>query len=934
MKNNTFAALIFLVLGIIFLVPENAYAEGTKQDVIRVGYVQSTNFSEGMGDDEYKFGYAYEYLQKVAYFTGWEYEYVYGEWSTIFEMLCNGEIDLMAGISYTDERAQSIAFPDFPMGTENYYIYVWQDSEKACIGGTGLDGCAIGCTDGSVQNIFINEWNSLMNHACRIERFGGNESLYAAMRARQIDAVVDTDNAIRPSDGLVPIEKVGESDYYLAVAKERTDLLEELNVALAEMNRIAPFYLENLHKKFFSETAVGTTLSEEESRYLADHPVLRIGYLNEYMPFCGTTQEGNATGLLVDMMDLLFQKLSIENPPVLEYIAFDDQRELIDAAKDGSVDITFPVFGDIWYSEQESLFQTADIAAIKVDLVFTGDYGDLEVRRVAVNQNNLIQFQYSQRQFPDAKIVYYESINKCLDAVSRGEADCTILNGLRTQSLIGKSFYHTLNYVEMSEPFPLCIGIKRGNKALLTLLNHGLGMLDKNYVLTNAYKYQKNIYVYSAYDFIRENFIGIVWIIVFLSAIFIYFVIKDSKHTKEYLARQTEMTKNLEDALALAQRANQTKTIFLNNMSHDIRTPMNAIIGFTNIAKKQNTDENVGNCLEKISTSSEHLLMLINDVLDISRLESGAVVYNPVPANLCSVTDTVVAITQGYLANRKIDFRVERPNDQGHCMVLTDPIRVREVLVNILSNAVKFTPDGGEIVFSMGVRPGPEENRIFVWYKVADTGCGMSEEYLPHVFDEFSQEESSARTQYKGTGLGMAITRRYVEMMGGTISVKSKKGEGTTFIVEIPVGLTSISEPANKITFEFSDNLKGVKVLLAEDNELNAEMAIFQLEEQGLRVTRAADGKEALDLFASNPAGTFDVILMDIMMPVMNGFEATEAIRNRKDRPDGRQIPILAMTANAFAEDIQACLNAGMNAHIAKPIDMEEVLRTIARNLE
>ena len=395
---------------------------------------------------------------------------------------------------------------------------------------------------------------------------------------------------------------------------------------------------------------------------------------------------------------------------------------------------------------------------------------------------------------------------------------------------------------------------------------------------------------------------------------------------------EQETRRVLKEALAQAEQANRAKTAFLNNMSHDIRTPMNAIIGFTNIALKQVISPEVKSCLEKISESSEHLLTLINDVLDISRIESGKTKFNPVPVDLSAIADVVLDITRGFLANRNITFEVKRVNLE-HPYVLADAVRIREVLVNILSNAVKFTDDGGSISFVTACRPGEDDAHIVVTYRISDTGIGMSEEFLEHIFDEFSQEESGARTQYKGTGLGMAITKRYVELMGGTISVESKKGVGSVFTVELPMELTDESRVKKQDVPISRESLKGVKVLMAEDNDLNAEIATVQLEELGITVTRAADGKQALTLFAENPPDTFDVILMDIMMPEMNGYEATRAIRDLKARPDGRTIPIIAMTANAFAEDIQASMEAGMNGHLSKPIVIDEVAKTIARNL-
>ena len=412
----------------------------------------------------------------------------------------------------------------------------------------------------------------------------------------------------------------------------------------------------------------------------------------------------------------------------------------------------------------------------------------------------------------------------------------------------------------------------------------------------------------------------------------------DIQGEKKYILDLSDRTKDkkinqrLEDAFHTAENANRAKTTFLNNMSHDIRTPMNAIIGFTNIAMKHEPKPEVRGCLEKIRESSDHLLTLINDVLDISRIESGKIKFAPIPVDITVVADTVLSIMQGFLSNRNIAFHTDLAIPEKPC-VLADAVRIREVLVNILGNAVKFTEDGGTIAFEASYHPGADDRHIMVRYRIVDTGVGMREEFVEHIFDEFSQEDNGARTQYKGTGLGMAITKRYVDLMGGTISVESKKGEGSAFTVEIPLELTDESNvqtqglPAAKV------NLIGAKILMAEDNDLNAEIAMVQLEELGIQVTRAADGKEALKIFASNQPGTFDIIFMDIMMPKMNGYEATKAIRALQNRPDARTIPIIAMTANAFAEDVQASLDAGMNGHIAKPIVIDEVVKNIARNL-
>ena len=387
-----------------------------------------------------------------------------------------------------------------------------------------------------------------------------------------------------------------------------------------------------------------------------------------------------------------------------------------------------------------------------------------------------------------------------------------------------------------------------------------------------------------------------------------------------------EALKEAQDANA----ANIAKTTFLNHMSHDIRTPMNAIVGFTDIAMKRKPDKEVENCLKKIRQSSEYLMTLINDVLDISHIESGKLEYKPVPVDLRDIINTVSSIARGYMENRDLNFYVSR-EELKTPYVMADELRIREVLLNIISNAVKFTKDGGTISFAAENGPGNDEHHIIVRYRISDTGIGMSEEFQTRIFDEFSQENDGARTSYKGTGLGMAIAKQYVDLMGGKIEVSSRQGVGSTFTVEIPLLIAEqvLTEEKEKLRKDM--DLHSLHVLLAEDNDLNAEIAIALLEEKEMIITRAADGKSALTQFCDTAPGTFDLILMDIMMPEMNGYEVAKAIRNLPDRPDGKEIPIIAMTANAFAEDIQAALDAGMNAHVAKPIDMDILISAIQK---
>ena len=413
--------------------------------------------------------------------------------------------------------------------------------------------------------------------------------------------------------------------------------------------------------------------------------------------------------------------------------------------------------------------------------------------------------------------------------------------------------------------------------------------------------------------------------VLLLICLYTYYVYQKSK------AEEQKQKQLLMNAAEEADAANKAKSAFLLSMSHDIRTPMNAIIGFTNIALHQNMVSDIHDSLKKVQQSSNHLLSLLNDVLDFSRIESGKVTISPEPVDITQLTDNVQAIMNGLLYNRDLKFEVHRESLKNP-YVLAEVVRIREVLVNLLGNAVKFTKDGGAITLDISSYPGADEKHIIIRYVVRDNGIGMSEEFQKKLFDPFSQEDdANARTQYKGTGLGMAITKKYVDMMGGSIAVESKKGVGSTFTVEIPLELPEQVIPSEQKQHLHRD-LTGVHVLMAEDNDLNAELATIMLEDAGMIVTRASDGKEVVDLFKNNPRGTYDLILMDIMMPNMDGHQAAKAIRALGiERSDAVTIPIIALSANAFIDDIQESLDSGMNDHISKPINIEELIDTITK---
>ena len=609
-----------------------------------------------------------------------------------------------------------------------------------------------------------------------------------------------------------------------------------------------------------------------------------------------------------------------------EYIAYQKNKEATEMSIDARLETDN-------YAETKKWGLTAPFITMQLARVTRRDF-DGKIN-VVTTVDQTASNSIADAMAPGAEKLMCSTRQEMMEAVRKGKADAAFVYYYMAQAFVNSDTTGTLAYTLLEQPtytYRMVISSTE-NHALAGILTKAMYAMPKNLVEDLAARYT----TYKATDltfadWIRLHPVVTVWVLLifgWLLTIMAVIAMRLSARKKAQKVAQ-ETAEEMAELAEHAQAANKAKTAFLSHMSHDMRTPMNAIMGFTGIAMKNNPSDEVKNCLEKIDESSEYLLSLINDVLDLTRVESGKVKYNPLPADLKSITDSALDITKGFLTNRDISFKIQReeakiPN------VLVDPVRLRDVLVNILSNAVKFTPDGGTIIFEARCQEKGGDGYINMHYRISDTGIGMSEEFTKEVFEEFVQEDADVRTQYHGAGLGMAIVKKYVDMMGGTISVQSKKHEGTTFTVDIPLEITD--KECNKSDTGFSEkvNLTGVKVLLAEDNELNAEIATVQLEEFGMNVERAVDGKNAVEIFRNHPEGTFDVILMDIMMPEMNGYEAAKAIRAMNDRPDGKNIPIIAMTANSFAEDVQASLDAGMNAHLSKPIVIEEVIKTILR---
>ena len=923
--------LSILVLIMLLLVPASVHASEMKSNgktaqamekenkTVRVGYFPYANFQEG-GYGEHKQGAGYEYLQKISYITGWKYEYVYGSFKECLDMLADGEIDILGSVSYTPERAEAISFSDYAEGTERYWIYTREDHLNLTDGDLKqLNGCRIGVEDGSYQKKFLEKWLDSNQLHAEIVVCKGYDEIIKKQDADELDAFVIP--ALSVDSDFIAIANIGVSDCYFGVSKSRPDLLKELNSALEEINNTKTDYSSKLYARYEEKAAINYALNMEEKQWLAAHEnTIRVGYLKDNLPFCGE-EDGKLTGILGTVLETVQKKYEV----TIKAVPCSTGIQMKEALQAGEIDIAGPIIQDFYTQEQFQVVLTDKIFDITPVVIYKGNDYSSSLSAIAATETSLYSELMVSLLFPDAEIKQYDTQEECLEAVANGKVGAIVIPSSKINLLNESSLTKSLSFAEMAKRQELGMFTTRGNRRAATIINKAIDqssdILNGVVLALNSVSEKKM----TLQDVLAEyaGFVtGVSFAIIFVLLLLVYSLLASRK-------KQMEALKEAQNANA----ANIAKTTFLNHMSHDIRTPMNAIIGFTDIALKLKPDREVENYLKKIRQSSEYLMTLMNDVLDISRIESGKLEYKPVPVDLGDMVNTVLSIARGYAENRDLIFTVSTEKLKNP-YVMADELRIREVLLNIIGNAVKFTKDGGTISFAAESRPGKDEQHIIVRSRISDTGIGMSEEFQTRIFDEFSQENNGARTSYKGTGLGMAIAKRYVDIMGGKIEVSSRQGVGSTFTVEIPLLIAEhvLVEKEEKLRNDIA--VRGLHVLLAEDNDLNAEIAVTLLEEKGMIVTRAADGKSALTQFCNTAPGTFELILMDIMMPEMNGYETTKAIRNMPDRPDGKKIPIIAMTANAFAEDIQAALDAGMDGHVAKPVDMGVLLSVITKHVK
>ena len=1072
LTRKSACVMLSLLLLLSAVLPVKAAAETASAKVVRVGSFEDTfNYVNEKGARK---GYGYELLETLSGYTGWQFEYVTCDWSDCFEKLKNGEIDIIGGISYTEDRTQEMLFSDEPMGVEKYYLYA--DLSRADISASDfktLNGKKIGVLMGTEPEVMLAEWEEKYGLKTEHVNISNNEDVKQKLANHEIDCFVSLEESFWAERGISTITRVGESGIYYAINKNRPDIKEELDDAMRALDEAVPFYTADLYKRYFSMDYT-PILTGEEKAWLRKHGAIRMGFLasdSGVSTFDPAT--GEFTGVITDYIQFAADCLGNQE---LEFqlVGYDSKEAELDALKSGEIDMIFhcdqnPNLAEEYHFACTNTTWTSNLMAVTNKQHFNEN----NVNRIAVPQNKLSLKKYLAFYYPQWEIVDCDTQEDAARLVKDGQADCFV-TGISSENKYSKkySFYS----VPLVNPVRSCFAVNSGNRSLLSILNKTIKAMPVNMLAGALAMYKSSARKVTLSDFIKDNFFKVMLIssiavaVVLLTILMLLQKARKAEAAARKAASDTqELNAKLQVAVEKAESANRAKSTFLSNMSHDIRTPMNAIIGFTTLALSNIDDtERVKDYLGKTLASSNHLLSLINDVLDMSRIESGKIHLEEVEVNLSDVLHDLKTIVSGQIYAKQLELYMD-VMDVTDEDVYCDKTRLNQILLNLLSNAIKFTPAGGTVSVRVRQLAGKVHGCGQYEFRIKDNGIGMSPEFAQKIFEPFERERTSTVSGIQGTGLGMAITKNIVDMMGGTIEVQTAQGKGTEFTVCVPMRAQTEQRPVEKITeleglkalvvdddfntcdsvtkmlvkvgmraewtlsgkeavlrarqsIEMSDayhayiidwrlpdmngievtrqirslhddtpiiiltaydgsdiemeakaagvtafcskpmfmsdlretlmsalgqkpadavqrllpeknaDFKGKHILLVEDNALNREIAQEILREYGFLVDTAENGAVAVEKVSTAAPGSYDLVLMDVQMPIMDGYTATRKIRALDD-PARAKLPILAMTANAFDEDRRNALESGMNGFLSKPIVIDDLVQELRKIL-
>ena len=919
---------------------KNSDTQTNEHKVIRVGSFEDTfNYVDENG---VRRGFGYELMQALAGYAGWKFEYMKCDWSDCFDKLENGEIDVIGDISYTDERAQEMLFSEEPMGEEKYILYAdlsHKDIETSDF--KSMDGKRVGVLLGTEPESMLTEWEKKNGIHTEHVNVYDNDDVKKKLADNEIDCFVSLEESIWSERGISSVTNIGKSGIYFAINKEHSDIKEELDCAMRQLDKDNPFFKADLYKKYFT-LEYSQILTSEEKSWVEEHGAIRIGFLNDDPAvFFMDEETGKLTGMLAEY--IAYAKDCLGNQ-ILKFNlqSYDDYDEMIRALQDCEIDMIFYASRNPNFAEEKGYALTNTAWTYSLMAVTDEKYfNENEVYTVAVPKEKEALKQHIAFNYPQWELVDYDSLDDAADMVIKEKADCFIMG---TSQVIKYDNNKDFKSIPLTKTMEACFAVRCGEGNLLSVLNKTLKTMPSDMLTSALAIYDSTADKVTFLDFIKDNLpvffgatsffaLGIIGIILVLLR-----KARKAETAAKIAAEDTQkLNDKLEIALKKAEDASLAKTSFLHNMSHDIRTPMNAVLGYAQLMKDELKGKGMPETLEhleKLQQSGKLLLSIINNVLDMARIESGRMEIDEGYAQIEYIRQDLFEIFDDEAKKKNIAFTYTMNVEHDH--VLTDITKVKEIFVNILSNAIKYTPAGGSVMVNIDELPCDEPEYMIVRTRISDTGIGMSQEYLTKIFDAFTREHNTTKSKIAGTGLGMSIVKKYVDLLGGTIDVESELGKGSTFTVTLKHRIADESYYVKKHVEELgtgSEILNGRHILLAEDNDLNAEIAEAILERAGLKIERVEDGVQCVNKVAKMPVGTYDMILMDIQMPKMDGYKATQEIRHLPDK-DKASIPIIAMTASAFEEDKREAIAAGMNGHIAKPIDVNELMAILVKNIK
>lgn len=532
-ERGKYTLFVFLLIFLFIALKCNVYAQETTEKVVKVGYYENENFQEGASEGAKKSGYAYEYFQKIATYNGWKYEYVYGSWSEMYDAFVNGDIDLLAGLGYAEDRLEIMNYPNYPMGNESYFLFIRGDDSSITVDSSTLSHKKVGTISGLLEKA-IREWLENNNVEAEVVVYDDVNYRDQALIDGEIDAFIGESASVSSKENIVSLLKIKNVDMYICVAKERKDLLRELNMAQEYLSTKEPYYINDLSKKYFSKNAISLQVAAEEKAWLENHDyTITIGYMDDFLPYCGTDANGNATGIMVDVLHEAFSNIKSTKPIQFEYRPYQSTEEMIQAIHSHEIEIMFPISDDIYYLEQNNLYHSVDVITSAMNMVYAGKPADAEHGILAINENNQIQYNYVANYLPDNEIIYFDTVDQCLDAVANGKADAAILSGLRASVLLKKEEYSNLSYMELPHETVKCFGVSTAHKGILPLLNQALNTLEENSAVNYTLNYADNSQNYSVAEFIRRHRALVLFIIMLLVIAVVIVIANDRVKTQK-----------------------------------------------------------------------------------------------------------------------------------------------------------------------------------------------------------------------------------------------------------------------------------------------------------------------------------------------------------------------------------------------------------------